>query len=74
LDLVAPAFLPVLACTGRNAGATKTDSFTRVVYEGAVEHRDRPRGVPGLARGHVLASEWRVPGRSPPNTRSKDGV
>jgi hypothetical protein len=31
LDLVAPAFLPVLACTGRNACATKTDSFNRVV-------------------------------------------
>jgi hypothetical protein len=31
LDLVAPAFLPVQASTGKNAGATKPDSFTRVV-------------------------------------------
>jgi hypothetical protein len=33
LALVAPAFLPVLACTGKKAGATKPDSFNRVVTE-----------------------------------------
>jgi hypothetical protein len=33
LDLVAPAFLPVQASTGILAGATKPDSFTRVVNE-----------------------------------------